>query len=107
MKTGAEILNTWLIGTTCRRPAVKRSLLLENDLYVVLKHHSHREYCGRMTGSTTCNVYVKLYLKADFEDVRKAREAEFYGRGSIREWGSRVTLQQIVDDCRALGITFD
>jgi hypothetical protein len=100
-----DYLNVWLSTTTCGRSTVKRSILLENDAYIVLKHNSHSEYMGRHSGSATCIAYAALYLKSDIHaDLYHFRQG---ATECIKKWeGGRIALSRIVDDCRDLGIDF-
>lgn len=61
-----ELLITWLRGTTCHRQ--KRTIEWESPdkRFALLKHWSHAEYCGRGTGTLTCQSMWQLF---DFENL--------------------------------------
>lgn len=109
MKTGQEILKEWLVGTTCHRDVVKRSVLLENDTHVVLKHNAHAEYCGRSSGVSCCQSYAKLYAKAIFdENFPDYRRSMFYGDNELLMWEGRINKTKVLADCQQqLGVIFE
>lgn len=99
-------LDAWLRGTTCQKRHIKREVLFENDTHIVLKHHSHAEYCGRAYGTQTCGAYAKLYEKKAFED--QCRDFLYAGMftACLKEWKGRINLKRVREDCKTLGVEF-
>jgi len=106
MMTSEEILRWWLSGTTCKNVYTKRTILLENDTHILLKHGAHASYVGRVSGVVTCPAYACLYLKSIFaiDSLSITR-----GQGEIKQWGGeggRLSLKKIRRDCEAFGVIF-
>lgn len=98
------ILTHWLSGSTCSNWRVKRSVLFENEHFIVLKHSSHSEYLGRWSGSVCCGSYAHLYLKSDFDKPRA------WGYGNTKpviEWKGRLSIKKIRSDCAEQSIFFE
>lgn len=101
------ILSRWLWGTTCSRWVVKRSILFENDDYIVLKHNAHSEYLGRMSGSSCCQSYAKLYRKSDMLDRDNYNRKLQTGYDEMKRWDGRISKTKVRDECRDMGIIFE
>ncbi|AQH05692.1 hypothetical protein A9R05_42500 (plasmid) [Burkholderia sp. KK1] len=100
------LFRRWLEGTTCGRSS-RRKILLESDNYIVLKHGSHADYVDRMTGSKACRAYAALYRKADIaERDGKYNQSLQIGDGKLACWEGRTNLSHILDECQAMGISF-
>ena len=101
-----DYLKAWLSLTTCAGAAVKRSVLFENDDYIVLKHNSHSSYSGRYLGSGTCGSYAVLFRKADVD----ANWHDFrYGSprlAALKQWSGRISPSRVRAECSELGIVF-
>lgn len=101
------ILKDWLRGTTCHNYWIGRSVLFENEHYIVLKHNSHVSYCGRFSPSSTCKAYAALYRKADLKpDAKGWNQDLFHGSGDIKRWEGRISKTKVRDECKDLGIVF-
>lgn len=81
--TAQEFLDRWLRGTTCHQQ--KRSIQWRDGAFVVLTHHSHKEYTGRMGGSVTCETYHKMY---NLDDT-KIEKVNIFGEPCIKKWTGR------------------
>lgn len=102
------LLQQWLSGTECCRWHIGRSVLFENEHYIVLKHASHASYMGRFSGSATCESYAELYRKVDITPGSKQADYNLTtGRGELKVWWGRISRKRIADECRAMGIEFD
>jgi hypothetical protein len=101
-----EILKAWLQGTTCNRPACKRSILFENDTHIVLKHNAHAEYCGRGSGTQNCEAYASLYCKAAFDLTYRHCRVTLYGDGALLRWMGRISKAKVLAECKTIGVTF-
>lgn len=107
---GHEIVNKWLVGTTCSRWSKKpiKSILFENNTHIILKHRAHSEYCGRATGTLNCESYAELYLKSDFEENGVPSSLTgFMGKRALIRWEGRLSKKKILSDCNHIGIIFD
>lgn len=101
------LLKRWLVGTTCYRGYVRRSVLFENQTHIVFKHNSHASYVDRMRGSCTCQAYAALYRKSDLAlDSRQYNRNLFLGGGDLARWEGRISSARILADCKAMGIVF-
>lgn len=101
------LLDRWLSGTTCYRYWIARSVLFENAEYIVFKHGSYADYCGRFYDNTTCRAYAALYRKAELLTAAgQATDALLLGDGAVRRWEGRISRQRILADCRQQGIEF-
>jgi hypothetical protein len=100
------ILEQWLSGTTCHLYRIRRSVLFENDDYIVLKHNGHATYAGRFNPclTTTCESYAKLYRKINLVSNSDTIK---YGSNELSKWTGRIAKSKVLDDCKALGIIFD
>jgi hypothetical protein len=104
------ILDIWLEGTTCNRNTVTKSVLFENDEYIILKHHSHAEYCGRGSGTQTCGVYACLYNKTDIAEYFKDHKYSFNTiqcKIHWKMWEGRLNKKDILQYCADVGIIFE
>lgn len=102
--THDTLLDRWLRGTTCDRKE-RKSVLFENPLFIVFKHHSHSEYMGRFSGSACCTVYAILYDKRDIPS--KGGFHNFTGTAHhLAKWEGRINKTRILADCAGLGIVF-
>ncbi len=95
------ILRGWLSGSTCSAWLVKRSVLFENDAFIVLKHNAHSSYGDRFSGSSNCPAYAALYDKAEL-----VRQCNPLGDGYMKKWEGRINKRQVQADCAAIGIEF-
>lgn len=101
------ILAKWLQNTTCHNYWIGRSVLFENDDYIVFKHNSHASYCGRFSDNGACRAYAELYRKADLSlDASGYNEKLFTGNGSISRWEGRIARSKVLEDCRQMGVHF-
>jgi hypothetical protein len=101
------ILAKWLRGTTCYTYWVGRSVLLENDDYIVLKHNSHASYCGRFSDNLACRAFAALYRKSDLSVDDKGYNRNLdQGVGSVKRWEGRINKSVVRDDCQQMGIVF-
>lgn len=98
------LLGGWLKATTCSDYRVRRSVLLENETHIVLKHNSHSAWCGRFSGHGTCGAYAHLYAK---ETLLTGRRNLAYGEGALKCWEGRIALSRVRFDCEALGVNFN
>lgn len=101
------LLARWLRGTTCFRLWIPRSVLFENTDYIILKHNSHADYCGRFYDNVACRAYAALYRKADVTEGASGASAFELGDGALRRWEGRISRKQVRADCAALGIEFN
>lgn len=101
------ILKNWLRGTTCHNYWIGRSVLFENDAFIVLKHNSHAAYAGRFSDNGACRAFAALYRKSDLIlDATGLNRNLFYGYGHLLRWEGRLSKAKIVAACQEQGITF-
>ena len=79
----------------------------------MLKHNSHASYAGRFSDNGACKAYAKLYRKADllanepgFSRETISRNLS-HGDGEMARWDGRISKSKVLDECKAMGITFD
>lgn len=99
------ILDVWRDSLAC--PLDGRSVVLENDKHVVLKHASHSAWYnkGLVYAKETCGVFAELYDK----NLHKSGQGIFMvltGLGGVKRWPGRVNLKKIIADCAGMGIIF-
>lgn len=106
---GSVILKDWLKGTDCHKDRIKRSILFENNDYIVLKHNSHSCYSGQMLGSGCCYAYAELYKKAQLilRPGEMYNHNLYYGYGAGKRWEGRIDKSTVMNDCKVMGINFD
>lgn len=101
-----ELRRKWLVGTTCAQKARDpREVLFANATHIVLCHRAHAEYTGRMSGTTTCRTYARLYVISELV-------ASFHRYGGmsapfLKEWTGRLNVKAIRKECADLGIVFE
>ena len=84
-----------------------RSVLFENDDYIVLKHNSHAGYAGRFSDNGACTAYAKLYRKSDLTKNEGNYNPNLtVGDGEIQKWSGRISKSKVKDDCLQMGIVF-
>jgi len=102
-----QILAKWLYDTTCYNYWIGRSVLFENDDYIVLKHNSHASYCGRFYDNLACRAYAELYRKADLSlDAKGYNKNLFTGNGSLARWDGRIARSRVLADCQQMHVQF-
>jgi hypothetical protein len=80
-----HFLSRWLCGLTCRgscRQAIQ--WWDETGRFILMVHHSHASYVGRMSGSVCCKVYRSLY---DLEKVTE--DTSVYPEKYMKKWEGR------------------
>lgn len=104
--TPEAIRDNWLMGTTCsiKRRDV-REILFVNPTFIVLKHRAHTEYIDRSSGCGNCGAYAELYRRDDLETAYATHNG--WRLKPLARWSGRLSLHNILVDCRILGITFD
>jgi hypothetical protein len=87
-----KLFEVWLSSSTCKTVhynAVKHSIVLENDDYIIFKHGSHSSYIDRMTGSKTCKAYYVMFNKnSSLSDIKE--ECNF-----IKKWYGRISISKL------------
>lgn len=101
------LLAKWLADTTCHNYWIGRSVIFENENYIVLKHNSHASYCGRFSDNGACHAYAELYRKSDLAlDAAGYNQNLYTGNGQLKRWEGRIARSRVLEDCRQMGINF-
>lgn len=98
------ILREWLHGSTCAIYRVNRSVLFENEDYIVLKHNAHSTYGDRMSGSGNCEAFAALYRK---EDLKPDSRNIMLGDGELKKWTGRINKRAVWLYCCSIGIVLN
>lgn len=94
-----KLLEKWLAGTTCKRHQSEKSILAENDEWILLKHFGHSEYINRVTGNKRCPTETYLFHK---ETAKQNLDELSYGRGFRAAWDGTYRLGVILQECEQI-----